>query len=84
MCQGAIGHPLWMHDHQLNLKEVPSISHQTPEAQMLVGRRVLPPVSEKARGKRAAADEPAPKRRKMAGSASIKPGGISLGDDQTS
>ena len=43
-----------------------------------------PPVSEKAWGKRAAADEPAQKRRKMAGATPIKPGGISLGDDQTS
>ena len=38
---------------------------------------------EKARGKRAAVDEPAQKRRKTAAAAPIKPGGISLGDDQT-
>ena len=42
-----------------------------------------PPVSEKVRGKRAAQDEPARKKRKMAGVAPRKPGGISLGDDQT-
>ena len=41
------------------------------------------PVSEKARGKRAATDEPAQKRRKTAAAAPIKPGDISLGDDQT-
>ena len=41
------------------------------------------PVSEKARGKRAAVDEPAQKRRKTATTAPIKLGGISLGDDQT-
>ena len=41
------------------------------------------PVSEKVRGKRAAADEPARKKRKTTGAAPHKPGGISLGDDQT-
>ena len=49
-----------------------------------VGRTECSPLmSEKAQGKRAAVDELAQKRRKTAGSASIKPGGISLGDDQT-
>ena len=43
-----------------------------------------PPVSEKTRGKRAAANEPAQKRRKTAAAAPIKLDGISLGDDQTS
>ena len=33
--------------------------------------------------KRAAADEPAQKRRKMVTAAPLKPGSISLGDDQT-
>ena len=40
-----------------------------------------PPMSEKTRGKRAAVDELAQKRRKMATAAPIKPGVISLGDD---
>ena len=40
-------------------------------------------MSEKVRGKRAAQDEPARKKRKMAGVAPRKPGGISLGVDQT-
>ena len=40
-------------------------------------------MSEKIWGKRAAADEMAQKKRKIAGAASLKPGGISLGDDQT-
>ena len=39
------------------------------------------PVSEKVQGKRAAADEPAQKMRKMVGAAPLKPGGISLGGD---
>ena len=39
-------------------------------------------VSEKIHGKRPAVDEPARKRRKTADTASYKPGGISLGDDQ--
>ena len=42
-----------------------------------------PQVSEKVRGKRAATDEPARKKMKMAGVAPRKPGGISLGGDQT-
>ena len=41
----------------------------------------LPPVSEKVQGKRVVVDEPAWKKRKTAGAASLKPGGISLGDD---
>jgi len=40
-----------------------------------------PPVSEKARGKRAAADEPAQKKRKTTGAVPHKLGGISLGGD---
>ena len=40
-------------------------------------------VSEKIWGKRAAADELAQKKRKTAGTAPLKPGGISLGGDQT-
>ena len=40
-------------------------------------------MSEKIWGKRAAADEPAQKKRNMAGAAPLKPGGISLGGDQT-
>ena len=40
-------------------------------------------VLEKARGKRAAADEPAQKKRKTVAAAPLKPGGISLDDDQT-
>ena len=40
-------------------------------------------MSEKIWGKRAAADELAWKKRKTAGAASLKLGGISLGDDQT-
>ena len=40
-------------------------------------------MSEKTQGKRAAADEPAQKKRKTAGAAPLKPGGISLGGDQT-
>ena len=39
-------------------------------------------VSEKIHGKRLAVDEPARKRRKTVGTASYKPGGILLGDDQ--
>ena len=42
-----------------------------------------PLVSEKVRGKRAVADEPARKKRKTAGAAPLKLGGISLGGDQT-
>ena len=40
-----------------------------------------PVVTEKIRGKRAAADEPAQKKRKMAAAAPLKLGGISLGGD---
>ena len=46
----------------------------------MVGRRVLPGIRE-GLGKRAVADEPARKKRKMAGAVPRKPGGISLGDD---
>ena len=42
-----------------------------------------PPVLEKVLGKRAAADEPAQKKRKTVAAAPLKPGGISLGGDQT-
>ena len=42
-----------------------------------------PPVSEKVRGKRAAADELAWKKRKTVGAAPLKLGDISLGGDQT-
>ena len=42
VCRRAIGHQLWMHDHRLNLKELPSASHWILEVRMLVGRRVLP------------------------------------------
>ena len=42
-----------------------------------------PPVSEKVRGKRAMVDEPARKKRKTVGAVPRKPGGSSLGDDQT-
>ena len=42
-----------------------------------------PLVSEKARGKRAATDEPALKKRKMVGVVPRKPDDISLGGDQT-
>ena len=51
---------------------------------MDVGRMESSPlVLEKARGKRVVADEPAQKRRKMVSAAPLKPGGISLSDDQT-
>ena len=51
---------------------------------MDVGRTESSPlVSEKAWGKRAAADEPAQKRRKTAAAGPLKPGGILLGNDQT-
>ena len=51
---------------------------------MDVGRTESPPpVLEKIRGKRPVADEPAQKKRKTAAIAPRKPGGISLGDDQT-
>ena len=40
-----------------------------------------PPVSEKVRGKRAAVDEPAWKKRKTTGAVPHKPGNISLGGD---
>ena len=40
-------------------------------------------MSEKIRGKRAAADKPTQKKRKMAGAAPLKLGGISLGGDRT-
>ena len=51
---------------------------------MDVGRtETPPPVSEKTPGKRAVTDKPAPKKRKMTATAPRKPGGISLGDDQT-
>ena len=43
----------------------------------------LPPVSEKVQGKRAATDEPTRKKRKTAAAGPLKPGGISLGGDQT-
>ena len=42
-----------------------------------------PPVSEKVQGKRAATDEPARKKRKTAAAGPLKPGGISLGGNQT-
>ena len=42
-----------------------------------------PLVSEKARGKRATADKPAQKKWKTVAAAPLKPGGISLGGDQT-
>ena len=42
-----------------------------------------PPASEKVWGKRPVVDEPAQKKRKIAPAAPIKPGGISLGGDQT-
>ena len=42
-----------------------------------------PPMSEKTQGKRAAADEPAQKRRKMVTAAPNNSGSISLSDDQT-
>ena len=48
------------------------------------GRTESPPsVPEKVWGKRAAVDEPARKKRKTAGAAPRKLGGISLGSDQT-
>ena len=51
---------------------------------MDAGRTESPsPVSEKARGKREAADELAQKKRKMVAATPLKPGGISLGNDQT-
>ena len=42
-----------------------------------------PPILEKVREKRAATDDPARKKRKMAGVAPLKPGGISIGGDRT-
>ena len=42
-----------------------------------------PPASEKVQGKRPATDEPAQKKRKTAAVGPLKPGGISLGVDQT-
>ena len=51
---------------------------------MDVGRTESPPpVSEKIRGKRPAEDELAQKKRTTTAAAPRKPGGISLGDDQT-
>ena len=51
---------------------------------MDAGRMESPPsVSEKAGGKRAAVDKLAQKKRKTVATAPLKPGGISLGDDQT-
>jgi len=48
------------------------------------GRTESPsPVSENVRGKRAAADELAWKKRKTVGAAPLKSGGISLGGDET-
>ena len=47
------------------------------------GRKVSPPwVSEKVRGKRAATDEPAHKKRKIVGAAPLRLGNISLGSGQ--
>ena len=61
-----------------------SIGVSSESRGMDVGRMESPPsVSEKARGKRAAADELAQKKRKTAAAAPRKLGGISLGDDQT-
>ena len=51
VCRRAIGHQLWMHDHRLNLKEVPSASRRIPEVRMLVGRRVLPRCRRNPRGR---------------------------------
>ena len=49
-----------------------------------VDRTVSPPLmSEKSWGKWAAVDEPAQKKRRTAAAAPCKPGGISLGGDQT-
>jgi len=68
--------------HPLSWRKVPSVPRRSLEAQALVIRRV-PPVLEKVQGKRAATDELAHKKRKTAGAAPHKPGGISLGGDQT-
>ena len=41
-CQEVIGRQWWMHDHQLNMKKVPSVFLRSLGIWMLVGRRVLP------------------------------------------
>ena len=64
--------------------EESSVGVSSESGGMDVGRTESPPpVSKKIWGKRPAADEPAQKKRKTSATAPHKPGGISLGDDQT-
>ena len=64
--------------------EESSVSVSLESGGMDTGRTESPPpVSVKTRGKRPAEDEPAQKKRKTAGTAPRKQGGISLDDDQT-
>ena len=68
----------------LGQPEESSIVVSSNSGDMDVGRTKSPPlVSEKTRGKRPAADELAQKKRKMGATTPHKPGGISLGDNQT-
>ena len=61
-----------------------SVGISTESGGIDVGRTESPPlVSEKIQGKRLVEDELAQKKRKTAAAAPRKPGGISLGDDQT-
>ena len=54
---------------------------QPEEGAISISSESPSPVLEKVRGKRVVADEPAWKKRKTAGAAPLKPGGISLGGD---
>ena len=64
--------------------EESSVGVSSESGGMDVGQTESPtPVSEKTQGKRAAVDELAWKKRKIAAAAPRKLGGISLGDDQT-
>jgi hypothetical protein len=56
---------------------------QPEEGAVSISSESPSPVSEKVRGKRAAADELAQKKRNTAVAAPLKPGDISLGGDQT-
>ena len=83
LCRRAIGHQLWMHDHQLNLKEVPLASRRILEARMLVGRRVLPRCRRKPEGRGQRQMSRTGRRGRRRVLSPCKSGDISLGGDQT-
>ena len=82
MCRGVIGQRQWTPGRSLSRRKVSSAPCPNRKAKVLVGRRVHPLISEKVWGKRAAIDELARKKKTVSVSPH-KPGGISLGGDQT-